>query len=219
MTVYELVNGITRNAFEETFHEEIRKLYSSKIQNDDLRELEEHFESNRYRLASFLPPELAEALQTIDQLYEEGRCYAASFSVKRGLFSGFQQYFGCSTDTDAGFEILVCNDLLKLPTMEQYHTFHKFRVNSTQLENKIRDSIPEHCVDLCNDFFYTLEQRVYSACHLGFFCGYCLAYSIIEHAAPLAIVKNISNILTTEYYLGFARPYLEDERLSLLSSR
>lgn len=219
MTVYELVNEIENNAFGENFHREIHQLYFSKILKDDMERFENNYDTNRDKLASFLPDEFADSLETIDQLYEEGRSYAASFSIKRGLFSGFKQYFGQTTDTDAGFEILVCNDLLKLPTMEHYDAFHNFRVKTTELETKVRDSIPEQCTDIFNDFFYTLEQRVYSACHLGFFCGYCLAYRIIEHIEPLAIVKNISNILTTEYYLGFARPYLEDERLSLLASR
>ena len=56
------------------------------------------------------------------------------------------------------------------------------------------------------------QQRVYSAAHDGFYCGFRAAYDIIEAIVPMAKIRNIDKILTTEYLMGYIQPYSEVER-------
>lgn len=47
----------------------------------------------------------------------------------------------------------------------------------------------------------------------GFYCGYRAAYEIMDLVNPLVKVQCVDKILTTEYHLGYIKPYSEVERL------
>ena len=113
---------------------------------------------------------------------------------------------------DAGFQDLLCDDLLTQPGMQRHQENYTNIELCNQLEQAILECLSEKDHEYMVSITCAWQQRVYSAAHDGFYCGFRAAYDIIEAIVPMAKIRNMDKILTTEYLLGYIQPYSEVER-------
>ena len=149
----------------------------------------------------------------MEQAYIQRRAYAAKYGFKCGLFGAFRQFFGASGVQDAGFQDLLCDDLLTQPRMQRHHENYANIELCNEIDRAIMDTLSEEDQEHMVSIACAWQQRVYSAAFDGFYCGYRAAYDLMESINPLVKVQNMDKILTMEYLMGYIKPYSEVERL------
>ena len=150
-------------------------------------------------------------LEKMEHAFASRQAYAAKYGFKCGMYGAFRQYFGASVAQDAGFQDLLCDDLLTQPGMQRHQENYADIELCNQLEQAILECLSEKDHEYMVSITCAWQQRVYSAAHDGFYCGFRAAYDIIEAIVPMAKIRNMDKILTTEYLLGYIQPYSEVE--------
>lgn len=209
MNVKDIIEGMADRAFKFSFLQGIKYLYDSR----DYGDTEPDYQKGFNHLMSLLTNKQKEDLNRMENAYTERRYFAAEYGFKCGLYGAFRQFFGCSGVRDGGFEDLVADDLLMQPKMQR----HRSNYANIELCNKIDTEIMETLTEKDQEHMVAVvcawQQRVYSAAMDGFYCGYRAAYEIMDLVNPLVKVQCVDKILTTEYHLGYIKPYSEVERL------
>lgn len=209
MNVKDIIEGMADRAFKFSFLQGINDLYDSR----DYGDTEPDYQKGFNHLMSLLTNKQKEDLNRMENAYTERRYFAAEYGFKCGLYGAFRQFFGCSGVRDGGFEDLVADDLLMQPKMQR----HRSNYANIELCNKIDTEIMETLTEKDQEHMVAVvcaqQQRVYSAAMDGFYCGYRAAYEIMDLVNPLVKVQCVDKILTTEYHLGYIKPYSEVERL------
>lgn len=209
MNVKDIIEGMADRAFKFSFLQGINDLYDSR----DYGDTEPDYQKGFNHLMSLLTDKQKEDLNRMENAYTERRYFAAEYGFKCGLYGAFRQFFGCSGVRDGGFEDLVADDLLMQPKMQR----HRSNYANIELCNKIDTEIMETLTEKDQEHMVAVvcawQQRVYSAAMDGFYCGYRAAYEIMDLVNPLVKVQCVDKILTTEYHLGYIKPYSEVERL------
>lgn len=210
MKVNNVLSGISRRGFNDDFFSDIRSLYKGQVENGIFKSEEREFNVSLPILRTLLPAEHNALLDEYLTLYEDRRTFCAKFAFLRGVYGAFRQHFSEDIDGDGGFTEFILNDLM----MRRKKTYPGYTEKVNRC-NAIYDEVMEVLSGDGRDHWTamecTLAQREYSATYHGFYCGYCAAYDIIEHAKPLVKTENIGTILSTEYFLGFTRPYRDIE--------
>ena len=208
MNVRDLLCGMEDRAIDSQFLKDIRALYDAK----DYGDTEPDCEVGYRHLLPLLTVDQKTSLEKMEQAYIQRRAYAAKYGFKCGLFGAFRQFFGASGVQDAGFQDLLCDDLLTQPKMQRHQENYTDIEVCNQLEQSIMDTLSEEDREYMVSITCAWQQRVYSAAHDGFYCGFRAAYDIIEAIVPMAKICNMDKILNTEYLLGYIQPYSEVER-------
>lgn len=209
MKVKDLIKGMENRAMDSLFQKDICTLYDAKDYGDtepDCRAGYEH-------LLPLLTEEQKMSLEQMEKAYIQRRSYAAEYGFKCGLFGAFRQFFGAASAKDGGFQDLVADDLLMQPKMQRHQENYANIELCNQIEKSIMDTLCEETKEHMVSVVCAWQQRVYSAAFDGFYCGYRAAYDLMEAINPLVKVQNMDKILTTEYHLGYIKPYGEVERL------
>lgn len=208
MNVKDLLCGMEDRAMDSQFLKDICARYDPK----DYSDTESDCEVGYRHLLPLLTVAQKTNLEKMEQAFANRRAYAAKYGFKCGLFGAFRQYFGASNAQDAGFQDLLCDDLLTQPGMQRHQENYAEVEPCNQLEQTIMDALSEEDQKYMVSITCAWQQRVYSAAHDGFYCGFRAAYDIIEAIVPMARIRNMDKILTTEYLMGYIQPYSEVER-------
>ena len=207
MNVRDLLCGMEDRTMDSQFLKDIRAIYNPK----DFGDTEPDCEVSYRHLLPLLTVDQKTSLEKMEQAYIQRRAYAAKYGFKCGLFGAFRQFFDASGVQDAGFQDLLCDDLLTQPMMQRHQENYTDIEVCNQLEQSIMDTLSEEDREYMVSITCAWQQRVYSAAHDGFYCGFRAAYDIIEAIVPMAKIRNMDKILTTEYLLGYIQPYSEVE--------
>ena len=209
MNVKQILDTMASTALGETFLEGMRGIY----RKNEYGATEADYESGMSALKAILPADLKTAMEEMEDAYEERRNLAAVYGFKCGLYGAFRQYFSQHGAQDGGFQDLVADDLLKQPKMQRHHDNYEMVERCNAIDEMLRNTLSEEEQTHLTAVVCALDQRVYSAAMDGFYCGYRAAYDLMDAVTPLAKIQNMDKILTTEYYLGYIKPYSEVERL------
>lgn len=196
-------------AMDESFLEGVRGIY----RKNEYGATEADYESGMAALKAILPADLKTTMEEMEAAYEDRRSFAAVYGFKCGIYGAFRQYFSQHNARDGGFQDLVADDLLKQPKMQRHHDNYEMVERCNAIDIMLRNSISEEGQAHLTAVVCALDQRIYSAAMDGFYCGYRAAYDLMDAVTPLARIQNMDKILTTEYYLGYIKPYSEVERL------
>ena len=207
MNIKDLLCGMEDRAMDSQFQKDIRAIYKPK----DFGDTEPDCEVSYRHLLPLLTVDQKTSLEKMEQAYIQRRAYAAKYGFKCGLFGAFRQFFGASGVQDAGFQDLLCDDLLTQPKMQRHQENYTDIEVCNQREQSIMDTLSEEDREYMVSITCAWQQRVYSAAHDGFYCGFRAAYDIIEAIVPMAKICNMDKILNTEYLLGYIQPYSEVE--------
>lgn len=208
MRVNNVLSGICNRGLGEEFFTDIRNLYQAQVDNGDFQLDEDAFNTSLPVLRTILLAEEKPLLEEFLSLFEERRSFAAKFAFMRGLFGAFRQHFAEDIDGDGGYTEFILNDFL-MRRKNNYFGYTEKVNRCNEIYDILHETLSGDGKDHWTAVECTLSQREYSATYHGFYCGYCAAYDIIEHAQPLVKTENIGTILSTEYFLGFTRPYRE----------
>lgn len=209
MKVKDLLCGMESRAFAAPFHQDLREFSDAK----DYGDLEKDYEIGYGRMQKVLTPEQMQELTRMEDTYEKRREYAAQYGFKCGLYGAFRQFFGASHAEDGGFQDLVCDDLMMQPKMQRHHENYANIELCNKIDRAIMDTLSKEDQEHMVSIVCAWQQWVHSAAFDGFYCGYRVAYDIMECIEPLVKVRNMDKILTMEYHMGFIKPYSEVERL------
>ena len=209
MNVKKLLTGMESRAMDAQFQQDICALYVPK----DYGDTEPDCKSGYEHLLPLLTDEQKMSLEQMESSYIMRRSYAAIYGFKCGIFGAFRQYFGASQAHDAGFQDLVCDDLLTQPGMQRHHENYANIELCNEIDRSIMEALNEEDQEHMVSIACAWQQRVYSAAFDGFYCGYRAAYDLMEDLMPLVKVENMDKILTMEYYMGYIKPFSEVERL------
>ena len=190
------------------FLKDIRAIYDAKDYGDTEPDCKEGYR----HLLLLLTAAQKTNLEKMEHAFANRQAYAAKYGFKCGMYGAFRQYFGASVAQDAGFQDLLCDDLLTQPGMQRHQENYTDIELCNQLEQAILECLSEKDHEYMVSITCAWQQRVYSAAHDGFYCGFRAAYDIIEAIVPMAKIHNMDKILTTEYLLGYIQPYSEVER-------
>lgn len=208
MNVRDLLCGMEDRAMDSQFLKDIRAIYDAKDYGDTEPDCKEGYR----HLLLLLTAAQKTNLEKMEHAFANRQAYAAKYGFKCGMYGAFRQYFGASVAQDAGFQDLLCDDLLTQPGMQRHQENYADIELCNQLEQTILDGLSEEDQEHVVSITCAWQQRVYSAAHDGFYCGFRAAYDIIEAIVPMAKIRNMDKILTTEYLLGYIQPYSEVER-------
>ena len=209
MNVGQILDTMASKAIGDTFLEGVRDLY----RKNEYGATEDDYESGMAVLKAILPADLKTSMQEMESAYEKRRKFAAVYGFKCGIYGAFRQHFSQHSAQDGGFQDLVADDLLKQPKMQRHHDNYEMVEQCNRIDEMLRNALNEADQAHLTAVVCALDQRVYSAAMDGFYCGYRAAYDLMDAVTPLARIQNMDKILTTEYYLGYIKPYSEVERL------
>ena len=207
MNVRDLLCGMEDRAMESQFLKDIRAIYDAKDYGDTEPDCKEGYR----HLLLLLTAAQKTNLEKMEHACANRQADAAKYGFKCGMFGAFRQYFGASVAQDAGFQDLLCDDLLTQPGMQRHQENYTDIELCNQLEQAILECLSEKDHEYMVSITCAWQQRVYSAAHDGFYCGFRAAYDIIEAIVPMAKIRNMDKSLTTEYLLGYIQPYSEVE--------
>ena len=202
MNVRDLLCGMEDRAMDSQFQKDICAIYNPKNFGDT----EPDCEVGYRHLLPLLTVDQKTSLEKMEQAYIQRRVYAAKYGFKCGLFGAFRQFFGASGVQDAGFQDLLCDDLLTQPKMQRHQENYTDIELCNQLEQSIMDALSEEEREHMVSITCAWQQRVYSAAHDGFYCGFQAAYDIMEAIVPMARIQNMGKILATGYVMGYVQP-------------
>ena len=202
MNVRDLLCGMEDRAMDSQFLKDICAIYNPK----DFGDTEPDCEVGYRHLLPLLTVDQKTSLEKMEQAYIQRRAYAAKYGFKCGLFGAFRQYFGASVAQDAGFQDLLCDDLLTQPGMQRHQENYADIELCNQLEQAILDGLSEEDQEHVVSITCAWQQRVYSAAHSAFYCGYQAGWKITEAIMPMAKIQNMGKILATGYVMGYVQP-------------
>ena len=214
MNVRDLLCGMEDRAMDSQFQKDICAIYHPK----DFGDTEPDCEVGYSHLLPLLTVDQKTSLEKMEQAYIQRRAYAAKYGFKCGMYGAFRQYFGASVAQDAGFQDLLCDDLLTQPGMQRHQENYADIELCNQLEQSIMDTLSEEDREYMVNITCAWQQRVYSAAHDGFYCGFRAAYDVMDAIVPMAKIRNMEKILITEYLMGYIQPYSEIECLQDLAA-
>lgn len=214
MNIKDLLCGMGNRAMDSQFLKDICALYNPK----DYGDTEPDCEVGYRHLLPLLSEEQKRNLEKMEQAFASRQAYAAKYGFKCGLFGAFRQYFSASDAQDAGFQDLICDDLLTQPKMQRHQENYADIELCNQLEQSILDDLREEDREYMVSISCAWQQRVYSAAHDGFYCGFRAAYDVMDDIVPMTKIRNMDKILITEYLMGYIQPYSEIERLQDLAA-
>ena len=202
MNIRVLLCGMEDRAMDSQFQKDICALYNLK----DFGDTEPDCDMGYRHLLPLLTVDQKTSLEKMEQAYIQRRTYAAKYGFMCGLFGAFRQFFGVSGVQDAGFQDLLCDDLLTQPKMQRHQENYADIELCNQLEQSIMDTLSEEEREHMVSITCAWQQRVYSAAHDGFYCGFQAAYDIMEAIVPMARIQNMGKILATGYVMGYVQP-------------
>lgn len=196
---------------DKAMNQEFRDVIFACYQKDGITDtVETDYETAKDRFEEILTQEQKEMLSELERLYSKSWDYAVCHAFKCGLYGAFQQCFTDKFHNDGGFYQLVCKG--KDRDREVQERASRCLALSEKLEKELAEEEKTHLVSVdC-----AWHERIHNASLHGFYCGYRAAYSVIDNVDPLARMKNISKILTTEYYLGYIRTYSAIDQITEL---
>lgn len=209
MNVGQILDTMASKAMGDTFLKGVRGIY----RKNEYGATEADYESGMAVLKAILPADLKPAMEEMEAAYEKRRSLAAVYGFKCGIYGAFRQYFSQHNAQDGGFQDLVADDLLKQPKMQRHHDNYEMVERCIRIDEMLRNALSEEDQAHLTAVVCALDQWVYSAAMDGFYCGYRAAYDLMDAVTPLAKIQNMDKILTTEYYLGYIKPFSEVERI------
>lgn len=213
MKVQDLIEMMEAKAMDEEFRNVIFDCYRKDCLEGIADAAETDYETAKSRFEEILTQEQKEMLSELERQYSESREHVACRGFKCGLYGGFRQYFTDKSDNDGGFYNLICRGRER--DYEEKDRASSCLALSKKLEKELPEAEKTHLVSIdC-----AWQERIHNASLHGFYCGYSAAYLIIGSTDPMARMKNISKILTTEYYLGYIHPSSDLERLCEIKLR
>lgn len=207
MKVQNLIEMMKTKALDAEFRDAVFAYYQKDCREGITDAAEADYEAAKSRFAIILSPEQKDTLVEIEKLYSESRDHAACRGFQCGLYGGFRQYFTDTCDNDGGFYNLVCTG------EERDYKERERKARCRELGDMLEKQLPENEKPHLVSIDCAWLERIHNASLHGFYCGYSAAYSVVDNVTPLARIKNISKILTTEYYLGYIRPYSAIEQI------
>ncbi len=143
----------------------------------------------------------------LEALYAKNRGYSATYGFKCGILGGFKQFFTKDADIDGGFQKILCNDMMIQPKMQRHHDSYARNSRCDELISTLSENMNDSAKEHLTSIACAWDNRIYNAALHGFYCGYRAAFHIIDCVEPRTQTANISRILTTEFALGFIKPY------------
>ena len=202
MNVESIHKGMEERAMDPQFLKDIFALYDP----NDYGDTESDCQLGYQKLLPVLNEEQKTSLEQMEQAYTHRREYAAKYGFKCGILGAIRQLFGLSRAQHSGFQDLLCDDLLTQPNMQRHQENYANVELCNQMEQIIMDTLYEDDREHLVSISCAWQQRVYSAAHHAFYCGYRSGWDIIEAIMPMAKAQNTNKILDTEYAMGVIHP-------------
>lgn len=221
MKVQDMLTRMEQRAFNDEFMEVIIDYYKAERQapKGSSNITEDDFNTAMEVLLKIFTKEQKELVNQIESIHSESRFYAARYGFLCGLYSGFRQHFTFHAEFDGGFTSLVADDLFMQPKMQRHYENYNRHTKAQELEAKLSEELPEDMQEHMVSISCAWSNRIYNASFEGFYCGYRAAFDIADQITPMAKMNSISKILTTEYYMGYIKPFSEVERLQELEEQ
>lgn len=214
-TTKKLLEEMGALAFGIEYQENICGIYQADVDAGKYDIEEGEYVAAKAALPDMLSTEKSVLLDEFEEVCRKIREYSASYGFTAGIFCGFKQYFTNDHEADGGFTKTVVDDVAMQPKMqrhqENYANIERRNELGRQLDEGESEKVKEHLVSIS----CTWSQRAHSASLNGFYCGYRAALEIIEKVTPFSCckVRMAGKILSMENWLGYTKPYEEQERL------
>lgn len=211
MIIGEELKILTQKIGVEELLDKILKMYFKEMREKCLHDVEKEYQESRKSLERILDDDQKAGLKTIEELYEENYKYCISFGFKKGLYSGFEQYF-MEESTKSPFDEYVHDNLLTMPNMRKHRKYYERKTRTNEIFERIQKSLKEDDSEQMTTFFCTFGEKELGVLRYSFYMGYRYALDIVEEIDLLGTVKITEKILYTEYKLGFTMTRKEREK-------
>lgn len=191
--------------------DKILKTYFKEMQEECSYDVENEYQESRKALEQILDDNQKEGLKKIEELYNENYRCCIGFGFKKGLYSGFEQYFEEDSTKDP-FEEYVHDNLLTMPNMEKHRKYYECRTEANEIFERIQKTLKEDDSEQMTTYFCTFGEKELGVLRYSFYMGYRYALDIIEEIDLLGTAKITEKILYTEYKLGFTMTGKEKEQ-------
>lgn len=216
MYVEKVLETITASISSKELLDKIIKEYLQEMKNVELEDSQSQYPKNKRILDSILTDKQKENLVRIEKLFAENMQYNIGFGFKKGLYTGFEQFF-VDESVKEPFNLFVHDEILTLPNMKKYKKYYDRLNEINQLFEDLTEKLEEDNRKCVTIIYSLCDEKSYNILRYSFYLGYRYALSIIGDIKPLDIGKIINKILCTEHQLAFTLTYEERERQKYMS--
>lgn len=183
-------------------------------EDDYIKETEDEYQEAIKALAD-IPDNMRILMDEQSQCYMRNKIYAVHFSYECGKYSGFSQVLTPGR-LDDDFSSLVDKGLFEMPGMERHPTYLKSLDRINQIGDELRAGLGGEAEEHLVSIECAMEERIYHAAVMAFYCGYRSSLYTIEHVKPNLPFSPLPQQLYTEWSLGLIASYdfIEGQRRS-----
>lgn len=183
-------------------------------EQDGFGNLEQTYLLERGALLPSLNDEQRSMLEKAEVLCRANLHFAMRFAFFQGCYASYQQCF-VTDATDTPFQVLVVDELMKIPGMERYGSYYTRREESNaifeSLENTLRGAEREHAISVAGIW----DDRLFAVLRYSFYMGYRHSHLTLSSTGHIVEYASITRrTLLTEYELDFIESREDRENLS-----
>lgn len=211
MYIEKELETITASISSKELLDKIIKAYLQETKNENFEDSESQYQKSKHILDCILTDKQKEDLITIEKLFLENMQFNIGFGFKKGLYTGFEQYF-VDVSVKEPFNQFVHNEILTIPNMKKYEKYYDRMNKINQLFENLIEKLEQDNREYVTLIYSLCDEKNYNVLRYSFYLGYRYALSIIGDIKPLSIGKITNKILCTEHELAFTMTCEERER-------
>lgn len=147
-----------------------------------IRETEAAYQEAISALAD-IPEKMKRLLDEQSRCFTKNKIYAVRFSFACGQYSAFSQCLTPGPDDD-DFSALVDKGLFEVPGMERHLDYIKNLDRINQIGDGLRADLGSKAEEHLISIECAMDERIYYAAIMAFYCGYQSSLHTIEHIKP-----------------------------------
>ncbi len=212
MSVEKRLAAIQKRVFSEDFHDSILAAYNDEAKNSYYMEsIGEDYQKAKSTLPNILSEEQASNLAKAEELCLENEKWLVQFGYKRGIFSGFQQYFTDKNAEDV-FRNQVQFQVMQMPNMKRYQEYYDRRKETSALLKAASNGLDKADAEHIASIELSWMERFLGVLRHSFYTGYGYALSVLDDVHSDASYTIMGKLLITEHDLCFTQTVAERER-------
>ncbi len=210
MYIEKELEKITRNISSKELLDEILKDYMDEMNKEKLEISEISYQQSKQYLDAVLTDKQKKDLEMMESLFAENMQYSIGFGFKKGLYSGFEQFY-VNTSTKEPFNRFIHEEILTMPNMKKYREYYDRLTEINKLFDNVMNELESKDKEYVTTIYCSCDEKNFGVLRYAFYLGYRYALSIIGDVKPLDIGKIVDKILCTEHELAFTMTFEERE--------
>ena len=211
MHIEDEIKRMTETISSKELLDKILSTYLVEMREKESYDINKEYQESKQVLESALTNKLKEYLTIMESLFIENMQYSIGFGIKKGIYTGFEQYF-VKESTKEPFNKFAHDELMTVPNMGKHKNYYDRRTEINKLFTIIRENLEKDNLEYLDTIYSTYDEKSLGVLRYSFYIGYRYALSIIEGIDPLGVTGITDKMLYTEYELSFTMTRKEKEQ-------